>query len=216
MIKNILFDFDGVICESVHIKTEAFYEIYLPYGEEVAQKVKTHHLANGGMSRYDKFRYYEKSFLHTELADERMKALSDTFSSLVKQKVIAAPFIKGALAFLKEHAQNYTCFIVSATPMGEMQEIAKAKKIDRYFKEIYGSPTTKTVWTAHILETYGLKREESLFIGDAKNDYVAAKENGLHFLWRKTEEIPDIPSSVPQVADLESLHTLLTNSMLFK
>ena len=63
MIKNIIFDFDGVICESVDIKTDAFYEMYLPYGEEVALKVKEHHIANGGMSRYDKFRHYEKVFL---------------------------------------------------------------------------------------------------------------------------------------------------------
>jgi len=61
LIKNIIFDFDGVICESVDIKTGAFYEMYLPYGEMIAQKVKEHHIQNGGMSRYDKFEYLEKN-----------------------------------------------------------------------------------------------------------------------------------------------------------
>ena len=30
-IKNIFFDFDGVIAESVNAKTDAFEEMYLPY-----------------------------------------------------------------------------------------------------------------------------------------------------------------------------------------
>ena len=39
LIKNIFFDFDGVIAESVSAKTDAFKEMYMPYGEEIAAKV---------------------------------------------------------------------------------------------------------------------------------------------------------------------------------
>ena len=38
-IKNIFFDFDGVIAESVSAKTEAFREMYLPYGIDIANQV---------------------------------------------------------------------------------------------------------------------------------------------------------------------------------
>lgn len=184
MIKNIIFDFDGVICESVDIKTEAFYEMYLPYSIEIANKVKTHHIANGGMSRFDKFTHYEKAFLGNVLSEEKMKKLSTEFSNLVKQKVIVAPFVKGALEFLEEHSKNYKCFIVSATPMDEMIEIAKAKNIDQYFEEIFGSPTNKIEWGKYILDTYTLQADETLFIGDAMSDFNAAEENGMHFLLR--------------------------------
>lgn len=188
MIKNIIFDFDGVICESVNIKTEAFYEMYLPYGEEIALKVKKHHSANGGMSRYDKFRHYEKEFFHKELSEEKIKTLSKIFSSLVKQKVIDASFVKGALAFLQNNSHRYQCFIVSATPMDEMIEISKAKKIDTYFQEILGSPKNKIEWGKYILESYQLQATETLFIGDAMSDYNAAKANGIHFLLRNTDD----------------------------
>ena len=63
MIKAIFWDFDGVIAESVNVKTEAFYNLYLPYGIEIAEKVRRHHLDNGGMSRFEKFRYYQTRLL---------------------------------------------------------------------------------------------------------------------------------------------------------
>jgi phosphoglycolate phosphatase-like HAD superfamily hydrolase len=215
MIKNIIFDFDGVICESVHIKTEAFYEMYLPYGEDIAQKVKAHHLANGGMSRFDKFAYYEKTLLGQDLSPERKEVLSTTFSTLVKEKVITAPFVPGALEFLQKSAKNYRCFIVSATPMDEMIEIAKAKGIDQFFEEICGSPKDKIKWGRYLVETYSLHPKETLFIGDAKNDYIAAKENGFHFLWRQVDEATGIPKETLHTDDLTNLQTLLTEYPTF-
>ena len=34
-----IFDFDGVLAESVNIKTEAFRSMYTQYGEEIAERV---------------------------------------------------------------------------------------------------------------------------------------------------------------------------------
>ena len=51
--KNIFFDFDGVIAESVRAKTDAFMEMYLPYGKEVAKQVLEFHINNGGVSCMD-------------------------------------------------------------------------------------------------------------------------------------------------------------------
>ena len=45
-IINIFFDFDGVIAESVDIKTQAFHQMYKIYGEDIAQKVAHHHIQN--------------------------------------------------------------------------------------------------------------------------------------------------------------------------
>ena len=57
MLKAILFDFDGVLVESVDIKTKAFAKLFENEGPEIVNKVVEYHLANGGVSRFKKFDY---------------------------------------------------------------------------------------------------------------------------------------------------------------
>ena len=71
----IFWDFDGVIKDSVPVKTEAFRKIFLPFGIDVANKVVEHHLENGGVSRYKKILYYFKTFIGKNISKERIKSL---------------------------------------------------------------------------------------------------------------------------------------------
>ena len=57
-VDAIVFDFDGVLVESVHVKGEAFYQLYEGQGQEIQEKVLAHHLAHGGVSRFDKIKHY--------------------------------------------------------------------------------------------------------------------------------------------------------------
>ena len=50
----IFWDFDGVIKESVSIKTDAYIKIFEPYGKNIQDLVKNHHEINGGVSRFEK------------------------------------------------------------------------------------------------------------------------------------------------------------------
>ena len=56
MINSIIFDFDGVILESVSVKTAAFRQLF-SFAPEHVDEIVQYHLDNGGMSRFDKFRY---------------------------------------------------------------------------------------------------------------------------------------------------------------
>ena len=38
-MNSIIFDFDGVILDSVNIKTNSFYKMYIKYGLDVAKQV---------------------------------------------------------------------------------------------------------------------------------------------------------------------------------
>ena len=64
MIKGIIFDFDGVIVDSVGIKSDAFAHLYNSYGTQIENKVVEHHEKNGGLSREEKIKYYHKNFLN--------------------------------------------------------------------------------------------------------------------------------------------------------
>ena len=113
MIKSIIFDFDGVIAESVHVKTKAFSLIYSPYGKDVKNKVVAHHLANGGVSRIEKFKLYHKSFLNLKLNNNDLIILDKRFSIYVLNKVVNSSEIEGANEFLKKYYKKKKLFINS-------------------------------------------------------------------------------------------------------
>lgn len=187
-IKNIFFDFDGVLAESVHVKTQAYYELYLPYGKKIAEEVVNHHRANGGMSRFIKFRLYHKVYLGENIEKSKVDELSRKYSDLVVKKVIEADEIPGAKDFLIRHYKKCNYWIITGTPTEEIKEITRQRNIYKYFKEHCGSPTKKTEWTEYLIEKYNLKRNETLFLGDAMSDYQAAKESNLNFALRNYEE----------------------------
>ena len=61
-IHAIVFDFDGVLAESVDIKTRAFALLFRDEGEEVVRKVIDFHLKNGGVSRFEKIKFFSGAF----------------------------------------------------------------------------------------------------------------------------------------------------------
>ncbi len=65
------FDFDGILADSVEVKTRAFAKLFESYGPEIQARVVEHHRKNGGMTRKDKFRHYYAEFLKSPLDDAR-------------------------------------------------------------------------------------------------------------------------------------------------
>lgn len=187
MIKNIFFDFDGVLCESENVKGEAFYQLYLPYGKEVASKVLQHHLTHGGVSRYEKIRYYHKQFLCKDISDTEVNEMAQRFSDMVVQAVINAPEAPGATNFLQSKSKDYNCYIITATPTEEMKLILDNRGWAQYFKEVCGSPNKKDYWAAQLLARDKLNKAETVFVGDAPADKNAADKNNITFILRHTK-----------------------------
>ncbi len=188
MITNIFFDFDGVLCESVQVKTEAFRQLYASYGQEVADAVVAYHQAHGGVSRYDKIRYYHKTLLHTDISDTELQKWSNRFSELVMAGVIAAPEVPGTTSFLKEHWHQYTYWVITATPTDEIKAILTQKGWGTYFSGIFGSPEKKGHWARYILNAQKLDPTQVVFVGDALADKKAADDNGITFILRHTPD----------------------------
>lgn len=213
MIKNIFFDFDGVIADSVGVKTAAFKKIYGKFGSDVEMKVCEHHLANGGISRFEKFKYYHKNFLGIDLDDKGLQELVNEFSEEVMKEVIRSPQVDGAHEFLNKNKENFTMFIITGTPTKESREICKQRGIIKCFKGIYGSPRTKNYWCKYLLAKYKLDKVETIFIGDALTDYNAAIENDLKFFLRESKENEDIFKEISQIYrfhDFFQLNKILT------
>ena len=187
MLKGIIFDFDGVIAESVQVKTDAFATLYAAYGTDIVRKIVKHHEANGGMSRYEKFKIYHELFLNKTITEEENSALANHFSDLTVGKVIAAPYVRGALEFIKKSYDKYKLFISTGMPTEEMEKILAGRKIANYFTDVFGSPTKKTVHVSNILNNYNLDPNELIFYGDSKTDLDAAKHANISFVLIKNK-----------------------------
>lgn len=211
MIKAIIFDFDGVIAESVDIKTRAFAKLFEREGEKAVKKVVKYHLDNGGVSRYEKFRYIYKEILRRRLDDATFKNLCDQFSQLVKDGVIKSPYVAGAKEFLENHKNQYKFFVLSATPAEEIKEIIDKKGLNNYFLKIYGSPSNKMDIVNEIIFINQLEPTEVIYIGDALSDYRAAKANFIHFVARichgNNPLFKDI--NCPRIKDLTGFHLII-------
>ena len=179
----LVFDFDGVIADSISVKTEAFHALYKPYGQSVAKRVVEHHKTHGGMSRYDKFSHYHKFFLDIDIDQESMDQLCIVFSKLVVKKVIAAREIEGVGQFLEKlFLNNKTCVINSATPREEVVDIVDKRNLSKYFAEIYGSPKSKKENLESAMHKYNLQPNDLLFFGDDKADLIAAQDLSIQFI----------------------------------
>ena len=91
----VFFDFDGVILDSVNVKTKAFAKMFKSYGTEIEKKVVEYHLENGGVSRFEKFRYYYKNFFNKTITEADVQKLSAEFSDIVIQDVIDSAYAPG-------------------------------------------------------------------------------------------------------------------------
>jgi phosphoglycolate phosphatase-like HAD superfamily hydrolase len=191
-IKNIFFDFDGVIAESVSAKTDAFEEMYLPYGKDIAAKVVEYHKLHGGVSRYEKFKYFHKEFLNEVIDKEKVNELACQFSNIVLDKVINSDEVLGANYFIEKYHTKFKFWVITGTPMTEIELIAEKRKLTSFFIGLHGSPKNKRYWTENLIKKHNLKRDEIIFLGDATTDMDAAYFSKTHFALRENEENKEI------------------------
>ena len=180
--RALFFDFDGVLADSVEVKTDAFAKLFERFGSEIQGKVVEHHRNNGGMTRKDKFVYYYQNYLQKALNHGELEKLCREFSNLVVDNVVAVPEIPGAEYFLKKCCNKAKCFVVSATPDEEIREIVNRRGINIYFEEILGSSCSKTEHVNSLLDKYNFESNQCLFWGDTGSDYRAAIETGVGFI----------------------------------
>lgn len=211
MLKAILFDFDGVLVESVDIKTKAFAKLFEKEGPEIVEKVVDYHLANGGVSRYKKFEHIYNQFLGIKLNAEVKKDLGIKFSNLVIQNVIEAPWVEGAEYFLKNYYHKMDLYVVSGTPEDELKDIVYKKGIKKYFKETYGSPETKGNLIKRIISDGNYTKDQVVFVGDAITDLKGAFEADVPFIGRVSEKNnnPFDGYGIPIVSNLKDLQRIV-------
>jgi len=182
--KLIFWDFDGVIKDSIDIKTQAFFQLFEPFGPVVAEKVREHHEAHGGMSRFEKLPIYLE-WAGLEPNQSTVSEYCERFSRRVLQGVIDASWVAGVERYLRNNSNQQTFFVVSATPQDELEHILNVLDLTKCFAEVYGAPTPKRDAIGKTLLARELDARDCLMIGDAQADLDAAVANQVPFLLRR-------------------------------
>lgn len=182
-IKTIFWDFDGVLMNSNSVRDTGFLEVLKDFpGNEVDELMKFHQ-ANGGLSRYVKFRYFFEEVRGEEVTEDEIQKWADKFSEIMLKLLINKDLlIKETIEFVKRNYMKYQMHIVSGSDGKELRQICKGIEIDQYFKSIQGSPTPKKQLVADLLEKHNYNPKSSVLIGDSKNDFEAAQINIIYFL----------------------------------
>lgn len=206
----IVFDFDGVLVESVDIKTRAFVELYRPHGESVARAVADYHLSHGGVSRYEKFRHFHHEFLGKDLPADEERGLASRFSVLVEDAVVKAPWVPGAREFLADFKGRLPMFVASATPTTELKRIVERRGMNDYFNGVWGAPATKREIITDVVRINKIPASRVLMVGDAVSDLQGAYQASVNFVGvvRRNQSNP-FPSNVTIIADINCLKSHL-------
>lgn len=194
--KLIFWDFDGVIKDSVEVKSRAFVKLFEAFGNEVAERVHEHHEANGGMSRFDKVPLYLQ-WAGEEPNQDRVREFCDRFGQLVLQGVIDAPWVGGVEKYLRNNPLQQIFVLVSATPQNELEQILHALELTKCFADIFGMPTRKKDAIRMTLAARGFDPNDCLMVGDARADLEAAEANQIPFLLRRHETNSNVFASYP-------------------
>jgi phosphoglycolate phosphatase-like HAD superfamily hydrolase len=189
-IQTLFWDFDGVIMDSNAVRDLGFIEVLKDYPETEVDALMVFHRDNGGLSRYVKFRHFFEDIRGESINEAEVKTWADKFSVIMMQLLINPDLlIKETFDFIKAKAHQYNMHIVSGSDQTELRQICKSLDIAKYFNSIHGSPTPKNDLVGALLENRSYDKNSCLLIGDSRNDYEAAKVNGIQFMGYGNEKI---------------------------
>ena len=185
----LLWDFDGVLMDSMPVRDEGFVHVLQPYPPEQVAALLAYHRVNGGLSRYVKFRYFFEKIRGEQITEGKVQAMAAEFSTVMKRLLLNEKLlIHDSLDFVKRQYGQVPMHIVSGSDGVELNMICKSLKLDGYFVSIHGSPTPKNQLVAEVLATRGYEPAKTVLIGDSINDYQAATVNGIDFIGYNNSE----------------------------
>ncbi len=180
--KTWIFDCDGVLLNSNSVKTDAFYEVALPFGKGYAEKLVAYHRQYGGISRFVKFRYFFEHILGREDFKHELEESIEQYGQVVRSKLLHCAETEGVSSFLEKTSDAGCNFVVSGGMQEELRHVFSHRGLTGYFEGIYGSPDSKPEILSRLLSK-GSVPSPAVFIGDSKYDYECANELDLDFIF---------------------------------
>ncbi|MGY0034897.1 HAD family hydrolase [Pedobacter sp. NJ-S-72] len=188
--KVLLWDFDGVIMDSMPIRSKGFELVLAEYPKEQVEQLMAFHEANGGLSRYVKFRYFFEEIRKESITDDEVLALAGKFSEIMLSLLMDENLlIQDSVSFIRNNWQKFEMHIVSGSDGKELRIINDSLDLSSFFKTINGSPTPKKQLVEAVLADNQYDKKDVILIGDSINDFDAASFNDISFAGYNNTEL---------------------------
>jgi phosphoglycolate phosphatase-like HAD superfamily hydrolase len=180
--ENILWDFDGVILDSMSVRDYGFVEIFKAFKPKDVEALLEFHKKNGGWSRYVKIEHFFKNIVKIEYTQDDIQDYANRFSKIMLSKLTdKSNIIEDAYLYIKNNYLKKKFHIVSGSDGVELNFLCKELGLDDYFISIHGSPTAKKTLIKNLLSKHNYNTNDTCIIGDSINDYEAGIDNGISF-----------------------------------
>ncbi len=181
--KFILWDFDGVIIDSDKARVAGFIKVLENYPKDQVNLLLDFHSKNGGLSRYVKFRYFFEQIRSEQIHEDQVNELAEAFSKIMRVTLTSPQLlIEDSCNFIHENYKKVPMHIVSGSDGNELRFLNEQLGLSQYFKTINGSPVPKIKLVENLILAGEIDPNSTCLIGDAQNDFDAAKANGIDFL----------------------------------
>jgi phosphoglycolate phosphatase-like HAD superfamily hydrolase len=178
----LVFDFDGVIADSNHVKQNSWFKIFEKDSLKVQEALKASLAVMREAPRRQILADIARRLeLHARAADEFINSYAEAYQKAVEQGVVAG-YSPQTDAALRELRKWLGLYVSSATPQDGMDKTIDALGIRGYFAAVYGSPPDKTTTLRKIVADARLVPANVVCIGDGESDRKAAADVGCRFL----------------------------------
>lgn len=197
-IELIIFDYDGVLVNSVSLNSKAFVKTFKHFG----YKVEPEDFAVGNSLKE------QLSYVMTYAADRHKikvnyKDFKGVFEKIIKKEKYRLKFRKELKALIKELTQDFKLAVVSNNSRQKIEKMLLEYGVRKYFDKITGlgkrekfQGLTKKERLEEILNHFGLLAEQSVVIEDVPKHLKTAHDLGIKtiaFIFEENKHL-DFPS----------------------
>lgn len=204
MFRNLIFDWSGTLVDDLGPVIEATNTVLENYGVEKLDREQFRR----------SFRLPYRDFYHELLPDVALEELEAIFRPAfdgAQSKVFVLPHSHSKLEWCRN--QGIRCFVLTS-----MDPTAFERQLDEFgmrqlFEATYAGVVDKRELIHHILESHGLKADETAFVGDMIHDVETARHGGIASIavltgYNHPEILAEVRPDIT-VNDLEKLRNLM-------
>ncbi len=182
--KAVIFDWDGTIVDTMHLKLSNAAKLFAEHYDTDPQKIIQSYKRYSGISRRELFDIIAKENIGRSLSNIEFNRLNLAFTekniSVFRNADVFDDRNKVFLQWLKD--RDILLFVSSSGFKQEIETLAEMLGIKEYFLEILGSrPGFKKGrdHISYIREKYKLQSSQIIFVGDDKEDVKLVGKLGV-------------------------------------